>query len=193
MLPAEIMEQQQSETNACRSQTSIVETTRTYEFYGARAEAAGTSLRQRLLVSSDFEGREKRFTGQTDWHIEWRACFEQRASHCRISGVTSTVNVTYTLPRWVDREAAPQPLRERWDRYLSSLTEHEKGHGEIAFEVARLIEQALVGRTSQEGCDPLNTKSSRIVDDVMVRGERLQRDYDRATAHGSNQGAHFPF
>lgn len=177
----------------CVPGARLVETVRHYDFYGAGADSAGNSLRQRLLISTDFQGRQKRFTGQTDWHIEWRACFEPVGPVCRLSGVASAVHVTYTLPRWVDRDAAPEAVRYRWDRYLSSLTAHEKGHGAIAFEVARLIEQALAGRASVEGCDALNTESAQIVEEVMARGEAMQRDYDRTTMHGSAQGANFPF
>jgi len=177
----------------CASGINLVENVRNYEFFGIRAEAASTSLRQRLLVSMDYEGRERRFTGQTDWHIEWRACFEQEATRCRIGGVTSTVNVTYTLPKWADRDAAPARLRDRWDRYIAGLTVHEKGHGTVAHDVARDIEAELVGMVSTEGCDALNSASVRVVDEVMNRGETRQREYDRATFHGSTQGAQFPF
>jgi predicted secreted Zn-dependent protease len=171
----------------------LVEKVRNYQFFGARAADAGSSLRQRLLVTSDYQGRESRFTGQTDWHIEWRACFEQRAGRCAISGVQSTVHVTYTLPRWADRDSAPAHLRDRWDRYILSLSAHEKGHGAIALEVARLIEAALVGQSSEESCDRLNADAVKIVDEVMHRGEAMQREYDRVTRHGSSQGAQFPF
>lgn len=177
----------------CTSSVNLVESIRTYEFFGARAQAASTSLRERLLVSTDYEGRERRFTGQTDWHIEWRACFEQEARRCRIGGVTSTVNVTYTLPKWADRDAAPGRLKDKWDRYIAGLTVHEKGHGAIAHEVAREIESELVGLDSQEGCESLNADSMRVVDDVMSRGEKRQREYDRSTVHGGTQGAQFPF
>ncbi len=177
----------------CTSEARLSESVNHYDFFGARADAAGSSLRQRLLVSTDYQGREKRFTGQTDWHIEWRACFEPAGLTCRIGGVSSVVKVTYTLPRWVDRPNAPPGWRDRWDRYITSLAAHEKGHGAIALEVARLIEQALVGLENNEGCEALNLASSRVVDEVMSRGEALQRDYDRVTAHGSTQGARFPF
>ena len=177
----------------CTSSVNLVENVRFYEFFGARAEAASTSLRERLLVSTDYEGRERRFTGQTDWHIEWRACFEQEARRCRIGGVTSTVYVTYTLPKWADRAAAPGRLKDKWDRYITGLTVHEQGHGAIAHEVAREIESELVGQDSQEGCESLNADSMRVVDDVMSRGEKRQREYDRSTVHGGTQGAQFPF
>lgn len=177
----------------CTSEARLSESVNYYEFFGARSDVAGNSLRQRLLVSTDYQGREKRFTGQTDWHIEWRTCFEPAGGVCRIGGVSSVVKVTYTLPRWADRQNAPPGVRDRWDRYITSLAAHEKGHGAIALEVARLIEKALVGLESREGCEALNLQSARIVDEVMVRGEALQRDYDRVTAHGGTQGARFPF
>lgn len=177
----------------CTSHSNVVENARHYEFFGSREADAGSSLRQRLLVTTDYQGRQRRFTGQTDWHIEWRACFEPSGGRCRIGGVTTTVHVTYTLPRWADRDEAPPQLRDRWDRYVTSLAAHEKGHGAIASEVARLIEAALVGRDDENGCETLNVQSTAIVEDVMQRGEAMQREYDRVTAHGGRQGALFPF
>lgn len=177
----------------CTSRSNVVEQVKSYEFFGNRSESAGRSLRQRMLVSSDYAGRETRFTGQTDWHIEWRACFEPIASGCRIGGVTTTVNVAYTMPQWADRDDASAQLRARWDRYFVNLTAHEKGHGEIAGRIARMIEQSLVGRTTQSDCDMLGSDAGAIVDEIMQRGEELQREYDRTTGHGTTQGAHFPF
>lgn len=177
----------------CSSNARLVETVNTYDFYGSREADAAQSLRQRLIVTSDYSGQKKRFTGQAEWHIEWRPCFEARGNGCRIGGVASTVNVTYTLPRWADRDGAPGQLRGRWDRYMASLAEHEKGHGRIALEVAKIIEDELVGLGNTESCNAVNTDAARLVDLIMQRGEAMQREYDRATGHGSLQGAQFPF
>jgi predicted secreted Zn-dependent protease len=211
----------------CVSKSNLFEKVVTYEFFGAHAEAAGHSLRQRLLVTHDYSGQRRAFTGQTDWHIEWRACLEsvplaqietarERVSReaareisglehsfnsarkegalgCRIGGIVAGVHVTYTLPRWADRNAAPLRLRERWDRYIESLAAHERGHGAIAQRVADLIQEALVGRISGAGCDSLTAEAGSVVEEIMQRGETMQREYDRATGHGSAQGARFPF
>ena len=184
---------EKTEAETCVSRISLQEQEKPYAFFGARANDAAQSLRQRLLVTSDYQGRQKQFTGQTDWHIEWRPCYQPAAAGCRISGVVSTVNVTYTLPQWADRNAAPQRLRDRWDAYIAGLTNHEKGHGEIALRVAAMIEKELVGLVDFANCGIVNDSATRIVEEVMNRGEALQRDYDRATAHGSRQGALFPF
>jgi predicted secreted Zn-dependent protease len=181
------------DTPRCTSQARLVENVKTYEFYGARTGDAAESLRQRLLVTNDFEGRQRRFTGQTDWHIEWRACFEPQGIACRIGGVVSTVNVTYTLPHWADRDGAPHSARGKWDRYLESLIEHEKGHGRIALEIGVRIGQELVGLGARQSCEVLGAEAARVVEEVMQQGEAQQREYDRLTAHGSLQGAHFPF
>ena len=177
----------------CRSQARLVESYKHYEFFGARAADANQSLRSSLLVSHDFAGRPKRFAGQADWHIEWLTCLEPHATGCRIGGISSTVHVTYTLPRWADREAAPGPLRSRWDRYAENLAEHERGHGRIALEVASLIEDEVVGLSDGSGCDGVNAEANRRVEQVMRRGEVMQNEYDRSTGHGTVQGAVFPF
>lgn len=177
----------------CTSSVGFVETTRPYDFFGARASEAGNSLRQRLLVINDHEGRQRRFTGQTDWHIEWRPCYEAVQNGCRIGGVVSQVHVTYTLPRWADRASAPPGLRDRWDRYIAGLTAHEKGHGAVAVEVARHIERELVGLHDNESCNAVSLRAAAKVEAVMQRGEDMQRAYDRMTGHGSDQGAVFPF
>ena len=181
------------EISRCSSDARLVESYKYYEFFGARAQDANQSFRQSLLVTHDFAGRQKRFAGQADWHIEWRTCLEPRGNGCRIGGVTSTVNVTYTLPRWADRDAAQGPLQSRWDRYAKSLYEHERGHGRIALQVASLIEQELVGLADLASCEQVNAEATRRVDQVMRRGEVMQNDYDKATGHGSSQGAVFPF
>ena len=140
-------------------------------------------------------GREKRFTGQTDWHIEWRACFEHERHGAAGSAASPPPSTSPTRCRsWADRDAAPAHLRERWDRYIVKLTAHEKGHGEIARR-GRPVDRGGARRPhrSTSGCDTLNADAAAIVDEVMQRGEALQREYDRTTGHGTTQGAHFPF
>ena len=177
----------------CSSHVTLNEQVKPYSFFGARADDAGQSLRQRLLVTTDFDGRPRRFTGQTDWHIEWRACYEAVRNGCRIGGIVSTVHVAYTLPRWADRDSAPTALRDRWDRYIGGLTNHEKGHGAIALKVAGLIDTDLVGLVDGDSCASLNARAQSMVEQAMQRGEQMQREYDRMTSHGSAQGAVFPF
>ena len=179
--------------NSCRSSTELIEQTQYYDFFGARAADADRSLRQRLLVSQDYAGRTKRFTGQADWQIEWRPCLRPVGATCRIDGVASTVKVTYTVPRWADRDLAADDLGRTWDNYAIHLLNHEKGHGQIAFQVAKMMDRELTGLVSVSGCESLKTMANAAVGRIMRRGESMQNEYDRRTGHGSLQGARFPF
>lgn len=178
--------------NACTSSVKLVERTRHYDFFGARPADANEDLRARLLTASDYAGRVQRFAGQADWNIEWQTCLERQPGQCRIAGVDLTVNVTYTLPRWADREWSAREMRGRWDRYARNLALHEKGHGEIALQVARMIEADLVGQGA-ETCAALDAEAAGRIAVLMRQGEAMQSAYDRATQHGVTQGASFPF
>ena len=181
------------EPSRCSSSARLSETISHYDFFGSRAAEADKSFRQRLLVSNDFAGQTKRFAGQADWYIEWSTCLEPVGAGCRVAGVTSTVHVTYTLPRWADRDAASPALRARWDRYANNLLTHEKGHGTVALKVAHLLEKDLVGMTDLADCEAVRSEATARVDRVMRKGETMQNEYDRWTEHGGTQGAIFPF
>jgi predicted secreted Zn-dependent protease len=177
----------------CRSQARLNEHVNQYPFFGVRKEEAGQSFRKALLVSTDYAGRKKRFAGQADWNIEWRPCLEPFGAGCRIGGVDSVVNVTYTLPRWADLARGEKPMRGRWQKYAESLYQHEKGHGRIALQVAHIIEAQLVGLMDAGDCSVVNAEAARRVEAAMRTGEALQNAYDQETGHGIAQGAVFPF
>lgn len=178
--------------DSCTSTVRLVERTRYYDFFGTRSADADQDLRARLLSVNDHAGRLQRFAGQTDWSIEWQTCLKRLPEECRIAGVELTVNVAYTLPRWADRDLSPRDVRQRWDRYALTLADHERGHGQIALQVANLIEKELVGR-SAGSCAALDFETSNRVSALMRQGEAMQNGYDRSTEHGVLQGASFPF
>lgn len=178
--------------NACTSSVKLAERTRNYDFFGARPSDANEDFRARLLSASDHTGRVQRFAGQADWNIEWQTCLERQPGRCRIAGIELTVNVLYTLPRWADRDGSTQETRERWDRYAQNLAAHERGHGEIALQVARMIETDLVG-VGADTCAALDLEAASRIRGMMRQGEAMQNAYDRATQHGVTQGASFPF
>ncbi len=179
--------------NRCASPTKLVEQIKHYEFVGADAREADRAFRRALLFSVDYSGQRRRFAGRTDWHIEWQPCHEPIGTGCRITGVALTAHATYTLPRWANRDLTNKRLSARWDRYIKSLYEHERGHGRIALRVANHIERDLVGLANFSDCSALQIEAAQRVATVMRQGEAMQNAYDRTTGHGTKQGAVFPF
>jgi len=101
----------------------------------------------------------------TTWYVRWSAS-------CEIS-----VQINYTMPRWLDRDAAAPALREEWDRMMKNLWRHERGHAEHGFKAASEIE------ASHCAGDP-----HRITD----KWAEEDKVFDEKTDHGARQGVRLP-
>lgn len=159
-----------------------------YEIRGSSAR----QLRAQMSVLGTKWSDGKVYDARTDWHVRWNHGYRRSKSGCSIASVRTTVSVTYTYPKWVDRLSGPAHLRAKWDNYMAALTQHERGHRDIAVDAAERIEQAIASLGPMKSCDELgkaaNTLGHRIVDEY----KRKEVDYDRETAHGRSQGAVFP-
>jgi len=99
------------------------------------------------------------------WYVRW-------SGTCRTS-----VRITYTFPRWVDKNRAPASLRKAWDRMIRNLKRHERGHGQHGINAAREIEK------SRCRFDPKRITRKWAAQDKI---------YDRRTRHGITQGVRLP-
>ncbi len=159
-------------------------------FYDVRGSTAA-EVRNKLNALGHKSTDGKTFDGLTESQISWRFTRRSTGYGCAMDSVNTTVNVTFTMPQWVDRYSAPQDVRLQWDAYYEALRRHEEGHKEIAVQGAREIEQALLTMSARD-CAQLdaqaNAKGHQILELVRAR----QRQYDARTEHGKTQGAKFP-
>ncbi len=102
----------------------------------------------------------------TTWYVHWSAS-------CEIS-----VKIDYTMPRWVDHDAAAANLRHEWDRMMKNLWRHERGHAEHGFKAASEIE------ASHCAGDP------HTITDKWAKEDKV---YDEETNHGARQGVDLPY
>ena len=101
----------------------------------------------------------------TTWYVRWSAS-------CEIS-----VQINYTMPRWLDRDAAAPALRDAWDRMMKNLWRHERGHAEHGFKAASEIE------ASHCAGDPHNDhRQMGRGGQGLRRGDRPRRQAGRAPA-----------
>jgi predicted secreted Zn-dependent protease len=164
------------------------ETIKHYEVRGVTLDG----LRNEVFSRGPADAKKRqRFAGWTDWEIRWRFEYEESPRSCRLQDVSTEAHVVYTLPLWVDRAKASNTLQEAWDRFSNALTEHEKGHGQIAYKLAKRIEDEMRTIPAQPTCAELerriNDLGSRMIDE-----DSEQEAYDRVTGHGETQGAAFP-
>ncbi len=162
--------------------------TRHYDIHGDSA----AELRQQMsrLGPPDRDGR--RYDAYTKWYVAWHFTYREVGGSCRIERVTTSVDVTYTLPRWRAPRTATPELRAHWDRYLAALQAHEHGHRDFGVHSAREVEQQLQSLPAHGSCRELEAAANAAGHRVLDKFRARELAYDRDTRHGATQGAVFP-
>ena len=101
----------------------------------------------------------------TKWYVRW-------TGSCKTS-----VTITYTYPRWANRNQAPASLQKSWDRMMANLRTHEKGHTQHGINAAAEIE-----RTRCKG-NPMS---------IIKKWAQRDKTYDSRTRSGATQGGVLP-
>jgi predicted secreted Zn-dependent protease len=166
--------------------------TETFDYYdvdGATAQEIRTDLNQRGPI----DGHEHRhFDAVTHWYVRWRFTYGDGANNCEIASVSTNVDVTYAFPRLRSESAAPAELRQAFSGYLEKLLTHEKGHAEIAIDIAAQIEKDIRSLPPAPTCASLGEIANNLGRFLMKKANLLEIDYDARTVHGKTQGARFP-
>ncbi|KAB2849690.1 MAG: DUF922 domain-containing protein [Hyphomicrobiaceae bacterium] len=168
------------------AEPKITEKTNFYDLKGTTVEAVRADVRSKGPTGQG--GR--RFVGLTETFVRYRFWYDGDDETCKVTNVITEVEVTFTMPRWVDRERAPSELQVKWDRFIAALWVHERGHHDIGVAVARDIERTIVdlgrlGKGGPEFRDFIQGLAKVHLDDIQPRHDK----YDRETGHGRTQGA----
>jgi len=134
----------------------------------------------------------KTYDGFTSWYVKWRYEYYYKNGYCSLEAVDVSVDVEYTLPRWVLKPLGNQKTWINWNRYSDALKKHEDGHRDFGIEAARKIEAALLSIGSRPRCDTLGDDASAIAYRILDDFRKKEVEYDRKTGHGRTQGAVFP-
>jgi len=153
-------------------------------------EIHGNTLEQ-LRSEMHHKGGHSFGVAFTDWRVSWMADRVETPQGFVVTNSNTKVIVTYLYPKWVDEAQAPEELRQKWATLMKAIVIHEKGHGAIAIEAARAVDQAVMAVKPN--------KSAHVLDGyVKIAGERVlpiyrkkEVEYDRVTKYGQTQGATF--
>ena len=133
----------------------ITVTTEYYTVTGSTIE----ELRKQMTAKGP-----KGFWAYAEWRVNWSA-------QCVVN-----LRITYTYPRWTNREKASPKLRAHWDKFIANLITHEKGHGTHGRNAAAEIDKTRCMK------DPVGIARRWSNQDII---------YDKKTSHGATQGAVF--
>lgn len=154
------------------------------------AAPAGSSLKNSLNRATPIRQNGELFHAYTRWHIDWRFWWNRFDNgRCEITRTTTQLRLTVTLPELGD---ASTSLRDEFERYRERLQFHESGHVRLARETAQAIDRAIRDLPPQRNCSELEAAANAAAYRLLEAGNQRNRDYDRQTGHGRQQGAWLP-
>jgi predicted secreted Zn-dependent protease len=160
------------------------------DYYTISGDSAD-ALRQQINIRSSARENGKTYDAYTRWHVNWQYNWAKTESYCSLTAVTTNVDVTITLPKWLDHDSAPAALKKQWDHYYTALVEHENGHKDFGLKAANAIELAFSGM-GRDSCSSLQRDANSTGQKILNKYTALEKQYDIDTDHGMNDGAVFP-
>jgi predicted secreted Zn-dependent protease len=162
----------------------IKTTINTYDVYLGNS----VDLGQDLNAATPINTNGRKFHGYTRWDIAWKYRWKLNNGLCRIYKVSTNVDIAYTMPKAVTLPA-DQLLRERYEKYYSSLMVHEEGHGEFGVAAAAEIKKTILSMSYKGSCDKLAELANSKAHGILYKYKSLDDVYDENTLHGKTQGA----
>jgi predicted secreted Zn-dependent protease len=153
------------------------------------AGSTGAALDRAITLGGHPGAGGRRYGGNTDCNLRYRYRPEARDLRCRVVEVISEGEIVYTLPRWVDEDAADRALRDRWRAFRAALEAHERGHGRLCGEAVLEVRERILALPEAPRCDALRDAAQRAFTEVLGRFSRSSDDYDVRTDHGATEGA----
>ena len=151
-----------------------------------------TQIRQSIQQSGPIGKDGRRYHANTNWKLSWSYRWIESTSVCRITQVDVSIDINYLLPKHQHTDNLPQELKTDWENFFQALFRHEQQHKTYGVEAARELELKLLQIDQQLSCSRLDDLVSTTAQEVLDKYDRLERDYDRITGHGLNQGVVLP-
>lgn len=127
----------------------------------------------------------------TKWEVNWRSGLAQVPGGCRIHNVTTSVHVTFIMPRWTNPADGSPELREKWAKFVKAVQKHENGHKDHGIHAAQEIESEIAGLQPLRSCSEVQRAANTAANGIIEKYRRQDLYYDILTIHGATQGAIF--
>lgn len=158
-------------------------------------EISGNSeqqIRHNLNAKTPVLFKGKKYDAYTKWNVRWNFWWSESQNSCAISKVTVKLDVDQTLPKLIQSDSLTQSLSHQWETYYQALLEHEEGHKSLGLDAANEIEHAIKNLSAQSSCKTLESKANQLGHTIIKKYIKLEKDYDKRTNYGMNEGAIFP-
>ena len=154
----------------------------TFDYYAVRGDDPA-AIRKSMNAYSRIDAEDsKRYDARTDWRIGWKWDGDGK-DNCRVETAHADLKIVVRLPK-LDPAGVPSDTLDAWNRYDAAVRAHEAGHVRIAHDGLNDVVTSL--RAADCGT------ASAAANAALDRIRRANREFDRATEHGTRTGAVFP-
>jgi predicted secreted Zn-dependent protease len=150
-----------------------------YEIEGASVQ----EIRNQLDIHGPPDSNGISHDAHTIWGIRWN--WPGYGSPLgNVSRADITCKVMIILPRLKNTEDLPKELREKWNRYVDALLQHEMEHVAIARECKSAIERVIRKSHPKE--------ADKVATAILREHKEKEVSMDQKTEHGKKNGTRFP-
>jgi predicted secreted Zn-dependent protease len=146
----------------------------------------GNTMAQ-LFSEMHHKGGRSNGVAWCSWNIEWDPEYAKTPNGYVVTKPKTKIVITYRYPRWTDQDKAPEKLKKEWDALLQNAMVHEKGHGAIAKEAARAIDDALMTVPPHPDIRIYSGRVSAMGNKVLNAYKNKEQEYDKLTNFGRKQ------
>jgi len=166
----------------------VIEKNEYYEIRGSSEKDLRNQMCQHGCTWDD--GRK--YDSVTSWYWTWVYDNDHAVQACSTDNFSVTLEITFRFPKWVRTNEAPQPLVDKWERYMKNLTLHELGHRDRVVDAAAELTGAVARLPHTLSCADRDQQVRALSSEIMAQLNAAQQEYDEDTSHGATQGALFP-
>jgi predicted secreted Zn-dependent protease len=156
-----------------------------FNFYEV-APTSKNNLLKALNSSSPIKENGEVFHGHTKYSIDWRFWWKSNGNKCTFTNVVITLKLKYTMPQL--RSSKPD-IKAVWLNWYPNLEKHEKGHGNLAKNIANEINRKLLAMSPKPNCNILEKSGNELAYKLMGKLKKANQKYDAKTNHGETQNA----
>lgn len=120
-----------------------------------------------------------------EWSLGWVIHTIDDGTMCRIDAVDTRLDVTITMPRWVNYSAAPDGMKAAWDNYYQALLKHEEAHSDYGIAAARDIQRRLPELMGRHSCTDLTDDGTQLAKKILKVYREKDEEHDRTSLNSA--------
>lgn len=155
-----------------------------YDVGGATTE----DLRRELDRKGPVDQFGYRRDAYTRWKIRWAWPLDKQRRPA-FDRTKASYEIRVFMPRWKPPLNVEPSLLRRWHRYVASMIEHERTHVQFVRANVPAIAQSIRDRAQQNPNFTVD-EANALGSSIMKKVQQLDREYDRSTDNGINEGVH---